>query len=176
MNTPFRSIGEFMSNLVPGNTTNYTAPSQPPTYNVRGNQISDKDLETARKVLFAEISNRDPAKQALEATTIMNTALNRIPQYQAQGKQLALHDVLTMPNQYQGYNSPEYQRISNNATTTVDAPKLKAIDNVLEQVKTGKFPDTTGGRVFYHHDSKGRILTADGSLYKQPRTFNNLNQ
>lgn len=154
--------------MLPANTANYQSAPQSQTYNARGVKLNDQDLATLRNVLFAEISNRTPDKQALEARTIINTALNRVPQYQAQGKQMTLHDVLTMPNQYQGYNSPEYQRITNNATTTVDAPKLKAIDDTIGQLKSGNFPDTTGGRVYYHHTPEGQIFLKDGTLFKQP--------
>lgn len=172
-----RSIGDFISNLLPANTVSYTAPAAAPTYKVRGVSLTDRDLATLRNVLFAEISNRTPDKQALEARTIVNTALNRIPQYQAQGKQMDLHSVLSMPNQYQGYGSPEYQRISNNATTTVDAPKLKAIDDTIGQLKSGKFPDTTGGKVFYHHTPEGQIFLKDGPLFSQaPRDFAGLSR
>ena len=135
--------------------------------------MNDQDLATLRNVLFSEISNRDPQKQALEAQTIVNTVLNRVPQYQAKGMPATVHDVLTMPNQYQGYGSPEYKRITNNATTTVDAPKLKAIDDTIGQLKTGQFPDTTGGAVFYHHDPQGQIFTRPGGLYKQPAAARN---
>ncbi len=167
-----RSVAEFLDAIIPANRATYTAPATvPPVATVRGVPLTDRDMSTLRNVLFAEISNRNPAKQALEARTIINTALNRIPQYTAQqGAAVGLHDVLTMPNQYQGYGSPEYQRISNNATTTVDAPKLKAIDDTLNQMKSGNFPDTTGGRVFYHHDPQGQIILRDGTLYKQPTT------
>lgn len=178
---PLRPIGDFITNLLPANTATYTAPAQAPaaSYNVRGVKLSDQDLSTLRNVLFAEISNRAPDKQALEARTIINTALNRVPQYQAQGKMMSLNDVLTSPNQYQGYGSPEYHRIANNATTTTDGPKLKAIDTTLSQLKTGNFPDTTDGRVYYSHDPAGQIWLKDGNLFKQPaapRTVAALNQ
>lgn len=148
----------------------YNAPATPPapTYNVRGTKLTDQDLATLRNVLFAEISNRDANHQQLEARTIANTALNRLPQYQGQGKPMSLHDVLTAPNQYQGYNSPQYKLIANNATTSLDTQKLGAIDHVIGQMKSGDFPDSTGGRVFYHHDAQGRIWLQDGTLYKQP--------
>lgn len=187
MINPFISINDLLSDVT-GNTMHFNAaahaaPMQQPAtpagvYNVRGLTLNDRDLQTLRNVLFAEISNRDPQKQQLEARTIINTALNRIPQYHERGNKATLHDVLSMPNQYQGYNSREFKRITNNATTTVDAPKLKAIDDTIGQLKSGQFEDNTGGRVFYRHDGQGQILLKDGPLYKQPavRTFAALNK
>ncbi len=165
-------LGSIPSFFTSAHSAQGTPPpaAAPQTYNVRGVQMTPQDLQTLRNVLFAEISNRGSDKQQLEARTIANTALNRIPQYGAQGKNMSLHDVLTAPNQYQGYNSPQYQRIASNATTTADAQKLGAIDSVIGEMKTGKFPDTTGGRVYYHHDPQGQIWLRDGSLYKQPAT------
>ena len=119
----------------------------------RGLTINPSHLDTLRKVLFAEISNRSIDKQQLEARTIINTALNRMKQ---QGK--SLQDIITAPKQYQGYGSKEYQRISAGKTTLNDAQKLKAIDTVLAQLKSGNFPDTIGGRTFYTHQPDGRIL------------------
>ena len=178
MSNPFQSIQDLLQGMIPSSNASYTSntPAPAPTYNVRGANLSNQDLQTLRNVLFAEISNRNPTKQALEAKTITNTALNRIQQYNANGKQYGLHQVLTEPNQYQGYNSPEYQRIASGQTTTTDAQKLNSIDGVIGQMKTGNFPDNTGGKVFYHHDNTGKIWLANGSLYKQPRTVADLNQ
>lgn len=147
---------------------------QPQTYMVRGHQVTDKDLQTLRNVLFAEVSNRNPQKQALEANTILNTALNRMDQYKAQGQPKTLSDVVTAPNQYQGYNSKEYQRLLSGKITPVDHPKLNAIDTVLGQAKSGKLQDNTAGMVYYKHDSNGGIHLHDGSLFSQPRNVQNL--
>lgn len=168
---PARTIGNLLTSipdfLIPASHVSYTAPSTPPPVaTVRGVPLSAQDMQTLRNVLFAEISNRTPDKQSLEARTIINTALNRIPQYGAQGKNMSLSQVLSAPNQYQGYGSPEYQRITNNATTTTDAQKLGAIDSTLSQLKTGNFPDTTAGSVYYHHNDQGQIFTRPGTLYK----------
>lgn len=119
-----------------------------------------------RNVLFSEVSNRNPDRQAFEARLITNTALNRIPQYAAKGERLTLSGVLTKKNQYQGYGSKEYNRIMNNATTTSDSQKLAAIDGVINELRTGNLLDTAQGRVFYHHDPSGKIWLKDGGLYK----------
>lgn len=174
MNNPIRSIGEFLDQILPANRGTYTAPT---TYRVRDQLLTDQDLDTARKVMFGEISNRNPAKQSMEAALILNTALNRIPQYKAQGRDMTLHQVLSEPKQYQAYGGQEYKRLEMGSTTPVDAQKLKAIDDVLNNVRAGNgLADTTKNRVFYSHDPQGQIWLKDGSLFKQPRTFVNLNQ
>lgn len=171
---PLRSISSFIDNHLSSDPVTYTAP--PTTYNVRGIPLNGQDIDTARGVMFGEISNRNNSKQELEGRTILNTALNRVAQYKAQGKTMSLHDVLSAPNQYQAYNGAEYQRLMRGSTTPVDAPKLKAIDNVILQLKNGNFPDTTDGMVYYKHDPTGRIILAPGSLYAQPRSVRDLAQ
>jgi hypothetical protein len=179
-----KTIQSILSIFTPASTQTYTRPqaTSTPTYNVRGMQLTDQDLQTARNVLFGEISNRTPDKQQLEARTILNTALNRISQYKANGKNLSLQQVLSAPNQYQAYGGSEYNRLASGQATTTDQPKLDSIDAVLSELKTGQFPDTTGGRVYYKHDPTGRIWLKDGTLFKQAsstqpisaRNFNNL--
>lgn len=143
--------------------------SAPQTYTVRGHTVTPADLQTLRNTLFAEVSNRTPKKQALEANTIVNTALNRMDQYKAHGTPKTLSQVLTAPNQYQGYGSPEYQRIVSGKTDPADNQKLSAIDGVLGQVKTGNLADNTGGMVYYKHDPQGAIHLSPGSLFAPPQ-------
>lgn len=170
----FQTLGRSVGDLL-GQPAPVPAPVMP-TYGVRGTQLTDADLSQLRNVLFAEISNRDPQHQQLEARTIINTALNRIPQYAQKGKSMTLSDVLTAPNQYQGYNSPEYKRFVAGSTTPADGQKVAAINGVIGQLKSGSFPDTTNGRVFYHHDPQGRIWLQDGGLYQPARTVADLTQ
>lgn len=145
-----------------------TAPvaAQPAAYNIRGTQVTDRDLHELRNVMFGEVSNRTPDRQEFESRVIANTALNRIPQYAEKGKKLALADVLAQPNQYQAYGGSEYNRIAKGATTTVDKQKLDAIDKIIGEIKAGKLADTTDGAVFYQHDPKGQIWLKPGGLYK----------
>lgn len=181
------SIGRNVSDLLNyfGGASTYQAPAQaaPVTYNVRGVPMTDADLHTLAATMFGEVSNRDQAKQELEARTIANTALNRVAQYRAQGGKYAnygLSDVITQPNQYQAYNGNEYKRYLAGSTTPVDSQKIGAINSVVTQMKSGQFPDTTGGRVYYAHDPSGKIWLKDGSLFNaQPsasRTLDDLNQ
>lgn len=170
--------GNFIKRIIGGikerfGPTTYTAPvaTSTPTYKIpdRGVELTDKDISELRNVLFGEVSNRDPERQAFEARIITNTALNRIPQYAEKKKNMNLASVLAQPNQYQAYGGKEYNRLIKNATTTanpMDQQKLKAIDDVISELKSGNFQDTTDGKVFYVHDPQGRIWLKDGGLYK----------
>lgn len=155
--------------------TKYTAPvaeaATLPTYELkdRGVKVTDDDLKTLRNVLFGEVSNRDPERQAFEARLITNTALNRIPQYAEKKKDMNLTSVLAAKNQYQAYEGKEFRRLRDNATTTenpLDKQKLEAIDSVIKEVKSGVFKDTSGGSVFCVHDPQGRIWLKEGKLFK----------
>ncbi len=134
-------------------------PNEVPDRNVK---LTDDDLQELRNVLYAEISNRDPEKQKLESRVIVNTALNRIKQYGAKGRQLALAQVLREPNQYQGYapDKPDsqYNVVKSGKGNT---KKLAAIDAVLEELKGGAFKDETNGAVFYFHKPDGSIQYDD---------------
>lgn len=176
-----QTIGRKIGDLVryPGaSVTRYNAPTTPAQqgYLVRGVRLSDQDLDTLRKTLFAEISNRTSDKQTMEAHTIINTALNRVPQYKARGKEMSLAQVLSAPNQYQGYGSEEYKRIDTGGTRPSDTQKLGAIDTAISKLKSGNYPDTTAGRVYYHHDPQGRIWLKDGGLYAPQRSVAGLMQ
>lgn len=171
--SPFGGIGRSIGDLIDkvSGVTRYQAPTAPvtPTYTVRGTTLNDNDLHQLAATMFGEISNRNPQKQNLEADTIANTALNRVGQYKAQGGQYAnygLGQVLSQPNQYQAYNGPEYKRFLAGSTTPVDQQKIDAINSTIAKLKSGNFPDTTGGRVYYMHDPSGKIWLKDGSLFK----------
>ena len=172
--SPLGAIGRSITDLFDkiGGVSRYEAPV-PKVYNVRGTSMTDGDLHQLAATMFGEVSNRNPQKQSLEANTIANTALNRIQQYQAQGGKYAnygLSDVLTAPNQYQAYGGGEYKRYLTGSTTPVDQPKIQAINGIINQLKSGQFADTTGGRVFYAHDPSGKIWLKDGSLFNSQPT------
>jgi len=147
--------------------TRYEKPK--PVYSLkdRGVDLDENDMGELRNVLYAEISNRDPEKQKMESRAIVNTALNRIPQYKEKGKTLRLSDVLREKNQYQGYNpdDPKSQYMVAKSGKG-NAKKLAAIDEVLNEIKGGEFKDTTDGKVFYVHEDDGRITLKDGKLYQ----------
>lgn len=136
----------------------------------RGVEFDDDDVAELRNVLYSEISNRDPEKQKMESRVILNTALNRMGQYRDRGRELTLGDVLREPNQYQGY-MPDNEKSQYNVARSGkgDKKKLAAIDEVIQEVISGKLEDTTNGAVYYIHHPDGRIefddkkpLFADG--------------
>jgi hypothetical protein len=135
------------------------------SYWVRNNEIKDTDLDEARSILFAEISNRTKDKQSLEAQTILNTAFNRMEQYNKdnyKGKSdWTLLDVLREPQQYQGYQSGEYKRIRAGDTNETDKQKLAAIDEMIAKVKDGTFKNNIPGYRFYVHKPDGRIVATN---------------
>ncbi len=144
---------------------NYQAPTTTaptPQYHLkdRNIQVNAGDLDSIRPILYGEISNRAPDKQALESNVILNTALNRMKAYQAKGDQKKLSDVLSAPNQYQAYNGPQYKDYFN----PPDAPSLNKkkqvdmiVDSIREQMKNGSFSDNTKGAYYYTHNKDGSI-------------------
>ncbi len=172
----YQSLQSFVDNvpkyvdLFGGGKVEAAAKPDVPTYWIRNNGISHNDLEEAKAVLFGEISNRDPMKQQLEAQTILNTAFNRMDEYNQKkfrGKDnWTLTDVLQEPNQYQAYRGNQYNKYKSGNIETLDRPKLKAIDGVLSQIKNGKFQDNIGDSTRYSHRSDGRIIATDEPLFK----------
>lgn len=134
-------------------------------YTVRGNSLNDKDLNMLGGVLFGEMSNRNSSKQDLESQVITNTALNRMSELAQRGATTTLSNVLSSPKQYQAYNGNEYSRYMNNQLKPTDQQKVDAINRTLSNLKSGNFPDNTGGRVYYQHDNQGRIWVQNGKLF-----------
>jgi hypothetical protein len=143
-------------------------------YYIRDNPISELDLDEAKAVLYAEISNRTPEKQKLEAQTILNTAFNRQEYYNKIGyrgkKDWTLTDVLQEKNQYQGY-APEgikndkgklvesqYQKYKANKKEELSQQKIDAIDQLLAKVRDGSFINNISDYRFYTHKPDGRII------------------
>lgn len=147
----FIRAGQALANLLPASTVRYTGPETPPaeeSYQVRGKRVTKSEVETLRKILFGEISNRAPDKQALEARAIANVALNRL----GSGREgTTLGQVLSKPQQFQAYNGKEYKRLEEGKVFKTDQPKIQAIDQVLTDLRNGKLEDTTGGRMYYYH-------------------------
>lgn len=138
------------------------------TYNVRNVNVSDDDINEASKILFAEVSNRTPDKQKFETEHIINTAINRsLSEGLDKGK--SLKEVLQRRAQYQGYApqgitsssgkivKSQYQRASEGLLRPDEQKKMDYIKGVLENIKNGKFKDTTGGANFYVHASDGTL-------------------
>jgi hypothetical protein len=172
-----QKVGQSLSGLFgPTHIVNAaTPPPAPAQYQVknRGVQISDADLNAARPLIYGEVSNRPPEKQALEANVIMNTAINRMKEYAAHGSPKTLAQVLAMPKQYQAYGGPQYQAYSN-STNVLDQAKKKQIDTIMDgisnQIKSGNYADTTQGAYYYKHNPD-QSITYDNTipLYAKPK-------
>jgi len=129
------------------------------TYVVRGQTITDDDLNEARAILFSEISNRNSEKQKLEAQTILNTVLNRMEQRKKEGNPFSMTQILQEENQYQGFGGIQYNRYKSGSLNDLDTQKIKAIDEVIEQLKQDSLINNIGNRVRYTHNKKGEIYT-----------------
>ncbi len=146
----------------PAAATAPVTPIVPSQYSLkdRGVNISDADINAFRPILYGEVSNRTPDKQALEANVILNTALNRVKEYNMKGKKVSLSDVFAMPNQYQAYGGKQYKEYSN-PSNVVSAAKKKQIDSIADdifnQIKQGKYSDNTQGSYYYVHNPDGSI-------------------
>lgn len=159
-----KPVEASLSSLVP--TANAQEMKQPAQYNLkdRGVTLTDADIEAFRPLLYGEVSNRTPDKQALEANVILNTALNRVKAYNEKGMNKSLSDVLAMPNQYQAYGGPQY-KVYSNPTLPGDVAKKKQIDDIVNtihsQIKSGQFPDNTQGAYYYSHNPKTGTIAYD---------------
>lgn len=142
-------------------------PKAPKPALVRGKyNISDADWEEAKHVLYGEISDREGGKQKLEASVILNTAINRMQQYEERtGKPVTLTEVLQKPNQYQAYMPDKEDSLYNQSKRGEYKPggerRIQAIDEVFNEAKSGKLEDNTNGAVFYIHNPDGTITYDD---------------
>ena len=140
----------------------------PKSYTIhdRGVSISDTDLSEAQKILFAEVSNRKPERQAFESKIILNTAINRMKQHQDRGTPKTLTEVLQEPNQYQGYNSKQYQLAAAGKLDSLSQKKMQQIEGVLSDIRANGLQDSTNGSVFYIHKKDGSIWLKTGPLFQ----------
>ena len=162
--------GKTSYNLFDGplgsNTTTFTRyPTG--TYNVRGINVKDSDINQAAKILYGEVSNRTPDKQSLETKNIINVAINRVlSNPKKYGGSLTA--VLEQPNQFQSYApkgiktkkgvvQSQYQKLQSGMIDLNTDKKFQTIKNTLEEMKSGNFPDTTGKQQFYVHASDGSL-------------------
>lgn len=135
----------------------------------RNVSITKRDMEAAKPIIFAEVSNRSPDKQMLETKTILNTAINRMQQYQERGINMTLKQVLEQPNQYQGFNSNEYRKYKGNGLFLDERKKKRInemVDSVADSMNSGTFTDNINGYVYYKHSPDGSIHTLPGKLFK----------
>lgn len=146
-------------------------PTPKKTYSIadRGLSIDDTDLEEARKILFSEISNRAPERQMFESKIILNTALNRMKQYAERGTPKTLSEVLKEPNQYQGYNSKQYQLAAAGTLDTLAQKKMATVEGVLADIRANGLKDDINGSVFYIHKPDGSIWLKSGPLFAKSK-------
>lgn len=175
----------------PYNTTSFSKPGQPKTpapagttYNVRGVKVNDNDLNEASNILYGEISNRDPKKQTSEVHNAINTAINRA-QNDPNKYNGSVLSVLKEPAQYQSY-APEgvhkngkvvesqYQKLMKGAINDEGKQKLETIKLALNELKSGNFEDTTGGKTFYVHANDGTMWL--GETQKEAKDLANAHE
>ncbi len=113
------------------------------------------EIAELRNILYSEVGNRSQDKRKLEARVVVSTVLNRlaINQKEKRGPQTII-GVLHQPNQYQGWQSKQYNLA---ASGKGNVKKLEAIDAVLDTLNAGTFKDTANGAYFYVHNSDGTI-------------------
>lgn len=167
-------LQEFLSSFGPAH---YVAPVQPAVdeYHIKDRdvRITANDLKAIAPVIYGEVSNRPPDKQALEANVIMNTAINRMKEYAANGQPKTLTQVISMPNQYQAYGGEQYQNY-HNPPDPMAKTKRQQVDSIVdgmgEQMKQGKYVDNTQGSYYYSHDKSGKITYDNERQLFAPKT------
>lgn len=164
----------------------YNAPPKPikPTYTVRGVTMDDDDLSEISKILLGEVSNRvDTSKgdmRPFEVRHIINTGINRVLANNPKEFGATLREVFQYPGAYQAYAphgttvsggrvaKNDYQRAVAGELDYPTQQKLKIIQDTLNELKSGKFEDTTSGAKFYVHASDGTLwLGATGKEARQ---------
>jgi len=147
--------------------------TQPEIGMYNGTQISKEQFDQYFKpIYFGEVSNRTPDKQELEARVILSTILNRIPEHQKAGNKWDFAQTITQPNQYQAYNSPQYQQYSTGTLDTLGQKKRQLTDSISDklwgELSQGKFQDITQGAYYYQHNTKNDTIEYDNTrkLYK----------
>jgi hypothetical protein len=155
-----------------------------PTYNVRGVNVSDNDINEATNILYGEISNRNPQKQTEEVKHAINTAINRANNNPKRYNG-SLLNVLKEPAQYQSYApngmrkngkivESQYQKLKRGIIDEGGKQKLETIKLALSEMKSGNFIDTTGGKTFYVHAKDGSIWL--GATQKEAKALANAHE
>ncbi len=124
------------------------------------NALPPEEKKTILGVLFGEVSNRSPEKQALEAQTILNTARNR-----AEARGTTILDELMRPNQYQAFGGKEFNRFVSGEIKETDKQKLESISKIVEQLEAGTLEDNIDGAQYYIHRPDGSIVATKEYLY-----------
>lgn len=155
-----------VSSTVTANNNNITQPTL--TVPGRGATYTPDELSTISGILYGELSNNGtPADQMNEAHKILDTAINR-----AKATKQTLGQVMTAPNQYQAYKSPQYwMYMIGTKQGGLDAPsqaKAALVQKVVNNLDTAAFTQSDAGNdYFYAHNSKGDIVLRNGELFKK---------
>jgi hypothetical protein len=162
------NVGSSIYNALSGPTFSFdtvnstpSSPKKTESYNIRGVDITEDDINNYRPLFYGEVSGRNPDKKRLENQVILNTAINRAYEYSKKyGRPVSISEVLSMPNQYQAYGSDQYNNYSS-PRDYLSELKKKETDNIInetiEQLKSGKFKDITNGAFYYVHNPDGSI-------------------
>lgn len=173
----WKTLKQKTNKLLAGEPIIYNAEQAPApvvqpkaNYNVRGVDLNDDDINAIAPIIFGEVSNRPEDKQAFETRHIINTGINRIannPKHKGYGATLT--EVFQRPNQYQAYApkgtinesgetvESQYQKAIGGKLDAAGQKRYELVKQVLNELKSGKFDDTTGGGMFYTHASDGTI-------------------
>lgn len=167
-------LKDIASEIMNGNKATYVkqyAPA-PTAYQIKDRNLSvtPQDLEEAKHVIFGEVSNHGPEFQTAETKMILNTALNRMKEYEARGTPKTLTEVLQQRNQYQAYRPKEptsqYFMSKQDTLDELSRKKRQVVEDTLNTVQAGNFADDTKGMVYYVHNQDGSITLKPGKLFK----------
>ena len=156
-NKPAKPVAPVMTPNISGMYTPPVSTTTPSIYHLptRGAKVSDADIEAFKPLLYGEVSNRKFPKKQLEADVIFNTALNRQKEYANRGINKTIAEIISMPNQYQAFGSPQYHEYAS-TTNPISAAKKKEVDaiaeSIRERVKRGDYKDNTNGAYYYIHN------------------------
>lgn len=129
-------------------------------------KMTEDQLNRARGVFYGEIGNRDTAKKELEARVIMNTAMNRVGEFNRLGTPKTIQEVLEDASIYQAYGGDQYNLYNNPDKMNELDKKKKAevdaiMDKIINEIKSGKFEDNTNQSFYYVHNPDGTISFDD---------------
>ncbi len=136
----------------------------------RGLEVTEAELKELAAVLFGEVGNRPLSKKLTELRAITNVALNRA---EKEGK--TLKEVLQSPNQFQAYLGKQYNAYKSGKAfnSTLEKEKIKAIETVINEVKSGKLKNTIGDNLSYAH-LKDDTLRLYKNWSEQKKDLNNI--
>ncbi|MCR4261034.1 MAG: hypothetical protein NUV96_01715, partial [Candidatus Colwellbacteria bacterium] len=175
--------GGFFGDLwsrISGKTGKIGKPIEPKSYNVRGVNVTEKDIKKLVPIITLETSSREE-KEPFETQIIFNTAINRALANSTEFGGSNISNVFTKPQAYQAYapegsynkqgqpikskyqkffieQAPLKESLEDQSERLLTARKNARIEKILmEYLNAGKFDDTIGGAQFYVHATDGTI-------------------